>query len=650
LKKKSCDNAAIAHGNTTNFLKKSEIKTAQSVQKQQRLKHLLEQATVYSKFLASKFIKNQQQDGTTAALSPAQQRGELDSTNATQPATLVAQPELIVGGKLKHYQLEGLEWLVSLYENGLNGILADEMGLGKTLQCIAFLAFLREKSVYGPFLIAAPLSTLSNWESEIKKFAPSMPCFVYHGNKAVRKGLREKHFGQWNGKRLDLTKFPIIITSYEIIMHDKAYLEKFKWKFIIVDEGHRIKNLNCKLIKTLKQFDSANRLLLTGTPLQNSLTELWSLLNFILPDIFDDLEVFQRWFDVSGLTYEQDESLDGSIFYNQSNLSLVSNLHTILKPFVLRRLKTEVERELPPKKEYLIFCGMSKLQLKYYDAALNHKLSEFVEAQLASNLASSGGTATERKRAICKNRKLSSRGKRLHDEINEDDLSDNEFIKHLEEQVVFDAIEQPASPAYRHMRLQNLLMQLRKICNHPYLFFYPFNVKTDELLIDQNLVHNSGKMVILDQLLVALIKGHHRTLIFCQMTHMLDIIGDYLNWKNVEYCRIDGSTAQPVRETELQAFRSKDIPVFLLSTRAAGLGINLVDADTVIFFDSDWNPQMDLQAQDRAHRIGQTKPVLIYRLLASNSIERKILDKASSKRRLERLVMIKCKIAQNIDY
>ncbi|KAJ1886103.1 putative ATPase, partial [Kickxella alabastrina] len=197
------------------------------------------------------------------------------------------QPQLITGGIMREYQLEGMEWLASLYENGLNGILADEMGLGKTLQTIAFLCFLRERKVWGPFLILCPLSTLSNWVSEFYRFTPNTPVLLYHGNPDERKELRRKHL-----RKLD-QNFPIVVTTYEISMRDKQALQKFAWKFIIIDEGHRIKNMNCKLIRDLKSYQSTNRLLLTGTPLQNSLSELWSLLNFLLPDIFDDLESFQ---------------------------------------------------------------------------------------------------------------------------------------------------------------------------------------------------------------------------------------------------------------------------------------------------------------------------------------------------------------------
>jgi ATP-dependent DNA helicase len=632
----------LKQGNVTSFETKSEFKLAQQLQKQNRLKYLLDQASVYSNFLSSKFINNQASEATET---------ESNSSAPQSSKTQVTQPSLVNGGTLKGYQLEGLEWLVSLYENGLNGILADEMGLGKTLQCISFMAFLREKGVYGPFLIAAPLSTLANWESEIKRFAPSLPCLVYHGNKTERAALRQKHFGTGRGKIVNPENFPIIITSYEIIMNDKAHLDNFRWKFIIVDEGHRIKNLNCKLIKTLKEFDSANRLLLTGTPLQNNLAELWSLLNFLLPDIFNDLEVFQRWFDVSEIVDDNENHIS-----EENRVSIISNLHNILRPFLLRRLKVDVEKELPPKKEYIIYCNMSSLQKQYYNAALSRTLSSFIETQVQNNLDKS--VPLTKKINSSSNVKKRARKTRFNsslEDVEDGAVSDDKFLESLEKEADYTFEHNDDDSAFltkttvvdnsvKSLKLQNLFMQLRKICNHPYLFFYPYNIKTDTLKIDDNLIKNCGKMIILDQLLTALIARRHRTLIFSQMTGTMDILEDYLNYRDIPFCRIDGSTSQMDRESEIATFRkSSKIPVFLLSTRAAGLGINLVAADTVIFYDSDWNPQMDLQAQDRAHRIGQTKPVLVYRLASAESVESKILERASSKRKLEKVVIHKSK-------
>ncbi|KAJ2150772.1 putative ATPase, partial [Coemansia sp. RSA 637] len=286
------------------------------------------------------------------------------------------QPRAISGGIMKDYQLEGMEWLASLYENGLNGILADEMGLGKTLQTIAFLAYLRERQVWGPFLVLCPLSTLANWASEFYRFAPQTPVLMYHGTPDERRTLRRKHL-----RTLD-RNFPIVITTYEISMRDKQALQRFAWKFIIVDEGHRIKNMNCKLIRDLKSYQSTNRLLLSGTPLQNSLSELWSLLNFLLPDIFDDLDSFQAWFDFDDIA---DASGQSRIISQETSGSVVSKLHSILQPFLLRRLKSDVEKHLPPKREYLIACPMAPLQFEYYQAIRGPNLRAFLEDRFASD-------------------------------------------------------------------------------------------------------------------------------------------------------------------------------------------------------------------------------------------------------------------------
>lgn len=279
------------------------------------------------------------------------------------------QPKLVTGAVMRDYQLDGLEWLVTLYENGLNGILADEMGLGKTLQSISLLAFLYENGNKGPFLIACPLSTVGNWINEIEKFAPTMPHLRYVGSKEDRKAIRKKYFTKWNRSRVG-----IVVTSYEMILKDRQYLNRFKWKFLIVDEGHRLKNINSKLIKELKKLDTTNRLLLTGTPLQNNLDELWSLLNFILPDIFQDIDLFHKWFDFSQLGGSDNSELINA----EIQKSLIENLHTILKPFLLRRLKKTVVKSLPPKREYIVYNALSKVQREMYEAALSHQLKPFL--------------------------------------------------------------------------------------------------------------------------------------------------------------------------------------------------------------------------------------------------------------------------------
>ncbi|KAF7047586.1 hypothetical protein CFC21_056494 [Triticum aestivum] len=462
---------------------------------------------------------------------------------------------LLTGGKLKSYQIKGVKWLISLWQNGLNGILADQMGLGKTIQTIAFLAHLKGNGLHGPYMVIAPLSTLSNWLNELTRFAPSINGLIYHGDKVARTELRRKHMPKIVGP-----DFPIIITSYEMAMFDAKFLANYKWKYVVVDEGHRLKNTKCKLLRELRRIPMDNKLLLTGTPLQNNLAELWSLLNFILPDIFSSHEEFESWFDFSGKADEElEEETD-----EKKRVLVVSKLHSILRPFLLRRMKEDVEHMLPRKKEIIIYANMTEHQ--------------------------------------------------------------KQIQSHLIEQTFDDYLHESADIVLRRpgikTKLNNLLIQLRKNCGHPDLFHSAFDSNSLYPPVDK-LLEQCGKFQLLDRLLNALIKRNHKVLIFSQWTKILDILDYYLSEKGLKVCRIDGSVNLEVRRSQIAAFNdlNSGMNVFILSTRAGGLGINLTSADTCILYDSDWNPQMDLQAMDRCHRIGQTQPVHVYRLATSSSVE-----------------------------
>ncbi|WWC85626.1 uncharacterized protein L201_000491 [Kwoniella dendrophila CBS 6074] len=574
------------------------------------------------------------------------------------------QPELVTGAKLRDYQLAGVQWMISLYENGLNGILADEMGLGKTLQTISFLAHLRSKGTWGPFLIVCPLSVLNNWCSEFEKFAPSVPVLMYHGLPEYRAELRKTRLQPPSSAGNDTTSFPIVVTTFEIAMRDKQFLSGLLWKFIVVDEGHRLKNLDCKLIRELKSYTSANRMILTGTPLHNNLAELWSLLNFILPDIFDDLDSFQQWFNF-------DEMNNGSTTEGLLNkTSVVSSLHAILKPFLLRRLKVDVEKDLPPKKEYLLYAPLTQQQKDIYQAIASGSIRQFLIDKKSGGIEDE--TAEEEEVAKPEPELPAVRASRKKDRVNyKIEENDSKFIRDLENGIRVDepsgvkeksAAEigrdwalQQAKKSVNNMRLQNIVMQLRKISSHPFLFDWPVDPNTNEYVVDQELVNASGKMLLLNRLLDELFAREHKVLIFSQFTTMLDVIEDWANtFKGFRTCRIDGSTSQESRREQMAEFNNGGenpdaCKLFLLSTRAGGLGINLVAADTVIFFDNDWNPQMDLQAQDRAHRIGQKRPVLVFRLVSAHTIETKILAKAGSKRKLEALVISQGKFGRVVD-
>ncbi|KAJ2503296.1 putative ATPase [Coemansia sp. RSA 1972] len=661
-------------------------------QRMQRLNFLLEKSAAYVTFVARRLEDKRAEKRQVKRPAPEAKKGkrktkkqriadseakDADESEAKDEdeeriingqRVSARQPRAISGGIMKDYQLEGMEWLASLYENGLNGILADEMGLGKTLQTIAFLAYLRERQVWGPFLVLCPLSTLANWASEFYRFAPQTPVLMYHGTPDERRTLRRKHL-----RTLD-RNFPIVITTYEISMRDKQALQRFAWKFIIVDEGHRIKNMNCKLIRDLKSYQSTNRLLLSGTPLQNSLSELWSLLNFLLPDIFDDLDSFQAWFDFDDIA---DASGQSRIISQETSGSVVSKLHSILQPFLLRRLKSDVEKHLPPKREYLLACPMAPLQFEYYQAIRGPNLRAFLEDRFASddqqtlvpntpeptlkpkprNTRASGCDEQQRRLVAEAEQFLGvslggSRAKpaKSYRETEDDDPfdlpSDSELAANKDsadaEGAASGLARLKAAVQVRQLNLQFRLMQQRKVCQHPYLFDFPVTDQSDPespYLIDEQIVRTSGKLLVLDRLLPALFARGHRVLVFSQFARVLDILECYAELRKWDFCRIDGSVAQTDRQEAIVRFNTSQIPLFFLTTRSGGLGINLTSADTVVLFDSDWNPQQDLQAQDRVHRIGQTKPVIVYRLTIAGSCENAMLSRAKAKRKLEKLVI-----------
>ncbi|KAK4476092.1 hypothetical protein MN116_001315 [Schistosoma mekongi] len=489
------------------------------------------------------------------------------------------QASILVHGRLKEYQLRGLEWLVSLYNNNLNGILADEMGLGKTIQTIALITYLMErKRVNGPFLIIVPLSVMSNWSMEFDRWGPSVKKILYKGSPQARRLLQTQ---------IKASKINVLLTTYEYIIKDKSALSKVKWKYMIIDEGHRMKNHHCKLTQVLNTYYTAPyRLLLTGTPLQNKLPELWALLNFLLPTIFESVNTFEQWFNAPFAATGEKVELN-----QEETLLIIRRLHKVLRPFLLRRLKREVESQLPEKVEYVIKCEMSDLQRVLY----SHMQSKGV-------ILTDGSEKDKKGKGGCRT-------------------------------------------------LMNTIMQLRKICNHPFMFPHiemaiaeqnflnihngnpPPSLPVPTQVEGKVLYRSSGKFELLDRILPKLKCCGHRVLIFCQMTSLMTIMQDYFDYRNFRYLRLDGTTRSEDRGELLVKFNdtSEDIFIFLLSTRAGGLGLNLQAADTVIIFDSDWNPHQDLQAQDRAHRIGQQNEVRVLRLISINSVEEKILAAARFK-------------------
>lgn len=545
--------------------------------KDTRITHLLRQTNQFLDSLAHA-VKEQQKESHLNARAEGQ-KAEPEPEDTTEKVTeedkenidyysvahkikeeVKAQPSILIGGTLKEYQLKGLQWMVSLYNNHLNGILADEMGLGKTIQTISLLTYLVEvKKVHGPFLVIVPLSTLPNWNLEFEKWAPALKKITYKGSPIVRKVLQPE---------IRIKNFQVLLTTFEYIIKDRPLLSKINWAHMIIDEGHRMKNANSKLSLTLAQYYHTDyRLILTGTPLQNNLPELWALLNFVLPKIFNSVKSFDEWFNTP---FANTGGQDKIALSEEETLLVIRRLHKVLRPFLLRRLKKDVEKDLPNKVEKVLKCKMSAVQSKMYQHMLKYH-------QIFVN-----------------------------DE-------DNEKLIPLK-------------------GLNNPIMQLRKICNHPFVF------EEIEDYVNPSQEHNNiwrvaGKFELLERILPKFKATGHRVLMFFQMTQIMDIMEDFLRMMDMKYLRLDGSTKPDDRSNLLKLYNAPDSEyfAFLLSTRAGGLGLNLQTADTVIIFDTDWNPHQDLQAQDRAHRIGQKNEVRILRLITEDSVEEVILERAHQK-------------------
>ncbi|KAG9074057.1 ATP-dependent DNA helicase Snf21, partial [Ceratobasidium sp. 370] len=419
---------------------------------------------------------------------------------------ITAQPSILVGGKLKEYQMKGLQW----------------MGLGKTIQTISLISFLVErKKLHGPYLVVVPLSTLTNWTLEFSKWAPSIATVVYKGSPAVRRQLQPNLCAQ---------SFQVLLTTFEYIIKDRPFLSKIKW---------------------------------------NNLPELWALLNFALPKIFNSVKSFDEWFNTP---FANSGTADKIELNEEEALLIIRRLHKVLRPFLLRRLKKDVESELLDKIEKVIKCKMSMLQSQLY----------------------------------------------------------TQFKKHG---MLFTETKDPKGKQCGIKGLNNTVMQLRKICQHPFVFPEVEDTINPSKELNASLYRASGKVALLDRILPKLFAFKHRVLMFFQMTQVMNILEDYMTLRGYRFLRLDGGTKLDDRADLLKAFNApnSEFDVFLLSTRAGGLGLNLQTADTVIIYDSDWNPHADLQAQDRAHRIGQKNSVVILRFITERSVEEHMLARAKQK-------------------
>jgi len=755
--------------------------------------------------------------------------GEMNFQNPTSLQSMdIPQPKMLTC-QLKEYQLKGLNWLVNLYEQGINGILADEMGLGKTVQSISVMSYLAENhKIWGPFLVIAPASTLHNWHQEITRFVPDLKVLPYWGSAKERKVLRKT----WDRKHITYRKeseFHVLVTSYQLVVQDAAYFQKMKWQYMILDEAQAIKSSNSSRWKSLLGFHCRNRLLLTGTPIQNNMQELWALLHFIMPSLFDSHDEFSDWFSKDIESHAQSNT--------KLNEDQLKRLHMILKPFMLRRIKKHVQKELGDKVELDVFCDLTYRQRAYY-TNLRNKISimDLIEkaaggddqdtatlmnlvmqfrkvcnhpdlferadttspmsfayfAETASfvregnNVNVAYSVRNEIEFALPRlvyhqggrldlpgrhNEKAGWRNKYLNhvfniwtpEHINRSSREDGAFswLRFIDTSageaaaqprmdlfdrvidlrrkdrkldrfgVVYDGSDENSyMPAHAMLNivdrnprkalaeitdkgyLHNLMniarttfeaerLNTMELCARPAVsappveifcstqkillekqrtFFnipmrqnlFPVSEKTEEALLESKVefsqypvhsmlpapdntvsrfthiqvpsmrrfVTDSGKLARLDQLLRELKDGGHRVLLYFQMTRMIDLMEEYLTYRNYKYCRLDGSTKLEDRRDTVADFQTRpEIFVFLLSTRAGGLGINLTSADTVIFYDSDWNPTIDSQAMDRAHRLGQTKQVTVYRMITRGTIEERIRKRALQKEEVQRVVI-----------
>ncbi|CAK9136426.1 unnamed protein product [Ilex paraguariensis] len=520
-----------------------------------KVSHLVD---LFNQFECQTLEKNDNKDGI--------ERGKIDFQQ-NEIVTLTEQPKELQGGSLFPHQLEALNWLRKCWHRSKNVILADEMGLGKTVSACAFISSLYfEFKAKQPCLVLVPLSTMPNWMAEFALWAPKLNVVEYHGCAKARAIIRqyEWHASDPSGfdKKTDCYKFNVLLTTYEMVLADSSHLRGVPWEVLVVDEGHRLKNSSSKLFSLLNTFSFQHRVLLTGTPLQNNIGEMFNLLNFLQPASFPSLSSFEEKFN------------------DLTTAEKVEELKKLVAPHMLRRLKKDAMQNIPPKTERIVPVELSSIQAEYYRAMLTKNY------QILRNMGK--GVAQQ--------------------------------------------------------SMLNIVMQLRKVCNHPYLIPGTEPDSGSTAFLHEMRIKASAKLTLLHSMLKELHKKGHRVLIFSQMTKLLDILEDYLTieFGPKTFERVDGSVSVADRQTAIACFnQDKSRFVFLLSTRSCGLGINLATADTVIIYDSDFNPHADIQAMNRAHRIGQSKRLLVYRLVVRASVEERILQLAKKKLMLDQLFVNK---------
>ncbi|EEB08811.1 SHREC complex subunit Mit1 [Schizosaccharomyces japonicus yFS275] len=504
-----------------------------------------------------KYVSRFHQDKPTKSVS----RGLIPFTHME----LTRQPDYIVGGDLMPYQLDGVNWLYYKWYSNHPTILADEMGLGKTVQIISFLSVLRHEQKSFPFLVIVPHATVLNWQREFEKWAPSITVSSLVGISENRRVVRDYVVTTKDDPRE--LKVQALIVSASNVSDEFSFLKRFRWSCLVVDEGQRLKNDMSILPSLLLSLQVDYKVILTGTPLQNNIRELFNLLHFLDPKKINPEELTRQY-----------EDLDAE---------KVEEVHQLLKPYVLRRVKDDVLNSLPPKVELIIPLSMTSLQKKLYKSILakNVNLIKSITSKSRSGKGPSQSSQTS---------------------------------------------------------LNNILMQLRKTLAHPYIYSQDVEDRTlsAELSI-RSMEEASAKMLLLRILVPKLIEKNHRILFFSQFIMQLDILEDWFDAKNIKYARFDGTTSESDRQNAIDAFcrKDSDLTCFLLSTRAGGVGINLAKADTVIILDPDFNPHQDMQAIARAHRFGQKNNVTVFQLMIRNSVEEKIVQVARRKLLLDHLIV-----------
>ncbi|KAI0830534.1 P-loop containing nucleoside triphosphate hydrolase protein [Trametes gibbosa] len=493
-----------------------------------------------------------------------------------QEFTEDSQPQLGQGSqfKLMPFQVDGVNWLFHNWSISQNCILADEMGLGKTVQIVTFIGCIASAHKCFPALVVVPNSTITNWVREFERWAPKLRVVPFYGEAKARDIIKRYELFHTNpASGTTGAKYHVLITTYETITNTKEFVPVFKntprWEVLVVDEGQRLKSDASLIFKRLKELNTFQRVIMTGTPLNNNIRELFNLMNFLDPD---------EWRDLEQLSKQYEELTD----------ELVKDLHTRLKPYFLRRIKSEV-LQLPPKNEVIVPVSMAPLQKEVYRSILSQNL------EVLRSLVDGPGT---------------SKG-------------NNSLTK---------------------ANMNNMLMQLRKCIQHPYLVsetIEPRGLPAQET--HDRLVGASAKLRLLRMLLPKLRARGHRVLLFSQFVIALDIVEDFLVGEGIKYLRLDGNTKQAERQKGMDEFNKpdSDIFIYLLTTRAGGVGINLWSADTVIIFDPDFNPHQDLQAIARAHRYGQKKTVLVFKLMVKDSAEERIVQTGKKKLVLDHLIVQK---------